>query len=73
MDSHIKVLVRVDGTWDTLGNFSSNFQYKTKRSNRTVLHVVCIDDRCSWVVRAVSLDNSPLFQIRRKVIRDKQR
>ncbi|VFQ85738.1 unnamed protein product [Cuscuta campestris] len=44
---------------------SNSFQYKTKRSNRSVLHVVCIDDRCSWAVRAVSLDKSPLFQIRR--------
>ncbi|RAL41585.1 hypothetical protein DM860_013119 [Cuscuta australis] len=44
---------------------SNSFQYKTKRSNRTVLHVVCVDARCSWAVRAVSLDNSPLFQIRR--------
>ncbi|RAL49764.1 hypothetical protein DM860_002055 [Cuscuta australis] len=44
---------------------SNNFQYKTKRSNRTLLHVVCIDVRCPWAVRAVRLDNSPLFQIRR--------
>ncbi|RAL42495.1 hypothetical protein DM860_011113 [Cuscuta australis] len=48
---------------------SNRFQYKTKRSNRSVLHIVCIDDRCSWAVRAVSLDKSPLFQIRRKASR----
>ncbi|CAH9104390.1 unnamed protein product, partial [Cuscuta epithymum] len=44
---------------------SNLFQYKTRTSNRKVLHVVCLDDDCIWAVRAVRLGGCQMFQIRR--------
>ncbi|VFQ97790.1 unnamed protein product [Cuscuta campestris] len=43
------------------------FQFRTKRSNKSFLHVVCVDyKRCSWAVRAVRLDKKvDIFQVRR--------
>ncbi|VFQ99257.1 unnamed protein product [Cuscuta campestris] len=43
----------------------NNFQYRTLTSNKKFLHVVCLDDDCAWTVRAVRLECSNLFQIRR--------
>ncbi|VFQ95842.1 unnamed protein product [Cuscuta campestris] len=43
----------------------NNFQYRTLTSNKKFLHVVCLDDHCAWTVRAVRLERSNLFQIRR--------
>ncbi|VFQ70075.1 unnamed protein product [Cuscuta campestris] len=68
--------IRVDGIYKSKDDLckhlqmyavymSNSFQYRTKRSNKSCLHVVCDDDRCSWTLRAVRIDNSPLFQIRR--------
>ncbi|KAK2647906.1 hypothetical protein Ddye_015395 [Dipteronia dyeriana] len=30
-----------------------NFEWKVKRSNKTILHLVCLIDNCTWKLRAV--------------------
>ena len=44
---------------------TKHFQVKVKRSTRSLLHVVCNDDRCQWQVRATKLNDSDMFVIRR--------
>ena len=44
---------------------TKHFQVKVKKSTRSLLHVVCNDDRCQWQVRATKLKDSDMFVIRR--------
>ncbi|KAK3230349.1 hypothetical protein Dsin_002230, partial [Dipteronia sinensis] len=41
-----------------------NFEWKVKRSNKTMLHLVCIIDNCTWKLRAVRRDERTYFQVR---------
>ncbi|VFQ95966.1 unnamed protein product [Cuscuta campestris] len=55
LDYHLKMLA-----------ISNCFQYRTRTSKKSELHVVCVDfPRCQWDVRAVRLPGVEMFQIRR--------
>ncbi|VFQ92902.1 unnamed protein product [Cuscuta campestris] len=55
LDFHLKMLA-----------ISNCFQYRTRTSKKSELHVVCVDfPRCKWAVRAVRLPGVDMFQIRR--------
>ncbi|CAH9105745.1 unnamed protein product [Cuscuta europaea] len=55
LDFHLKVYAILN-----------HFQYKTKKSTKKVLHVICVDvENCKWAVRGVRLSGSHMFQIRR--------
>ncbi|VFQ82737.1 unnamed protein product [Cuscuta campestris] len=55
LDFHLKMLA-----------ISNCFQYRTRTSKKSELHVVCVDfPRCKWAVRAVRLLGVDMFQIRR--------
>ncbi|KAK2658273.1 hypothetical protein Ddye_004806 [Dipteronia dyeriana] len=41
-----------------------NFEWKVKRSNKTMLHLVCLMDNCTWKLRAVRRDEGTYFQVR---------
>ncbi|CAH9071070.1 unnamed protein product, partial [Cuscuta epithymum] len=43
----------------------NGFQYTTRTSKKTELHVVCKGEECKWAVRAVKLRGVQMFQIRR--------
>ncbi|CAH9135735.1 unnamed protein product, partial [Cuscuta epithymum] len=43
----------------------NGFQYTTRTSKKTQLHVVCKGEECKWAVRAVKLRGVQMFQIRR--------
>ncbi|KAK2654767.1 hypothetical protein Ddye_014623 [Dipteronia dyeriana] len=38
--------------------------WKVKRSNKTMLHLVCLMDNCTWKLRAVRRDEVTYFQVR---------
>ncbi|GMN21588.1 hypothetical protein TIFTF001_048901 [Ficus carica] len=45
---------------------SKHYQFKVKRSNSTLLHVICIDnERCRWQLRATKMKSSELFVVKR--------
>ncbi|GMN74899.1 hypothetical protein TIFTF001_052483 [Ficus carica] len=45
---------------------SKHYQSKVKRSNSTILHVICIDNEgCSWQLRATRMRGSELFIVKR--------
>ncbi|CAH9108486.1 unnamed protein product, partial [Cuscuta europaea] len=44
---------------------TNHFQYRTKTSRKISLHVICLDPKCRWTVRAVRLPGVQMFQIRR--------
>ncbi|CAH9075087.1 unnamed protein product [Cuscuta europaea] len=44
---------------------TNHFQYRTKTSRKISLHVICLDPKCRWTVRAVRLRGVEMFQIRR--------
>lgn len=39
-----------------------NFEYKVKKSNKTVYTIVCVDDNCSWFLQAMKMDTNELFE-----------
>ncbi|XP_073152970.1 uncharacterized protein [Henckelia pumila] len=41
------------------------FEFKVKKSNKSVISVVCIDDNCKWSMRATKLQDSDYFQVRK--------
>ncbi|CAA3004504.1 FAR1-RELATED SEQUENCE 5-like [Olea europaea subsp. europaea] len=43
----------------------NHFQFKVKRSTRRVLHVVCVDPKCKWTVRATKLERNDRFVVKR--------
>ncbi|GMN27909.1 hypothetical protein TIFTF001_051621 [Ficus carica] len=45
---------------------SKHYQFKVKRSNSTLLHMICIDNEgCSWQLRATRMRGSELFVVKR--------
>ncbi|GMN52528.1 hypothetical protein TIFTF001_021663 [Ficus carica] len=45
---------------------SKHYQFKVKRSNSTLLHVICIDiEKCQWQLRAPRMRGSELFVVKR--------
>ncbi|GMN68945.1 hypothetical protein TIFTF001_037993 [Ficus carica] len=45
---------------------SKHYQFKVKRSNSTLLHVICIDNEaCPWQLRATRMRGSELFVVKR--------
>ncbi|GMN59627.1 hypothetical protein TIFTF001_028721 [Ficus carica] len=45
---------------------SKHYQFKVKRSNSTLLHVICIDiEKCQWQLRATRMRGSELFVVKR--------
>ncbi|GMN47410.1 hypothetical protein TIFTF001_016586 [Ficus carica] len=45
---------------------SKHYQFKVKRSNSTLLHVICIDiEKCQWQLRATRMRGSELFVMKR--------
>ena len=45
---------------------SKHYQFKVKRSNSTLLHVICIDNtNCQWQLRATRMRGSELFVVKR--------
>ncbi|GMN45026.1 hypothetical protein TIFTF001_014208, partial [Ficus carica] len=45
---------------------SKHYQFKVKRSNSTLLHVICIDiEKCQWQLRATRMRGSKLFVVKR--------
>ncbi|VFQ73450.1 unnamed protein product [Cuscuta campestris] len=53
LDYHLKMLA-----------ISDCFQYRTRTSKKSELHVVCVDfPRCQWAVRAVRLPGVEMFQV----------
>ncbi|GMN59556.1 hypothetical protein TIFTF001_028655 [Ficus carica] len=45
---------------------SKHYQFKVKRSNSTLLHVICIDNEgCPWQLRATRMKGSELFVVKR--------
>ncbi|KAK3194153.1 hypothetical protein Dsin_025463 [Dipteronia sinensis] len=41
-----------------------NFEWKVKRSNKSVLHLVCKHKNCTWKLRAVRVSERTYFQVR---------
>ncbi|CAH9072317.1 unnamed protein product [Cuscuta europaea] len=41
------------------------FQFRTLTSKKKCLHVICLDKKCKWAVRAVRLRGVQMFQIQR--------
>ncbi|KAK3225282.1 hypothetical protein Dsin_005144 [Dipteronia sinensis] len=41
-----------------------NYEWKVKRSNKPVVHLVCKIDNCTWKLRAVRRDEGTYFQVR---------
>ncbi|XP_073275502.1 uncharacterized protein [Primulina huaijiensis] len=41
------------------------FEFKVKKSNKSVISVVCVDDSCKWNMRATKLEDSDYFQVRK--------
>ena len=45
---------------------SKHYQFKVKRSNSTLLHVICIDNEaCPWQLRVTRMKGSELFVVKR--------
>ncbi|GMN69085.1 hypothetical protein TIFTF001_038140 [Ficus carica] len=45
---------------------SKHYQFKVKRSNSTLLHMICIDNEgCPWQLRATRMRGSELFVVKR--------
>ncbi|GMN46973.1 hypothetical protein TIFTF001_016149 [Ficus carica] len=45
---------------------SKHYQFKVKRSNSTLLHVICIDNEgCQWQLRATRMRGSKMFVVKR--------
>ena len=45
---------------------TKHYQFKVKRSNSTLLHVICIDhERCQWQLRATRMRGSEFFVVKR--------
>ncbi|GMN69303.1 hypothetical protein TIFTF001_038352 [Ficus carica] len=45
---------------------SKHYQFKVKRSNSTLLHVICIDNEgCQWQLRATRMKGSEMFVVKR--------
>ena len=45
---------------------TKHYQFKVKRSNSTLLHVICIDhERCQWQMRATRMRGSEFFVVKR--------
>ncbi|KAK6160922.1 hypothetical protein DH2020_004303 [Rehmannia glutinosa] len=42
-----------------------NFQFKTKKSNKNVYTIVCVDENCKWRLHATKFKDSDYFQIRK--------
>ncbi|CAH9096997.1 unnamed protein product, partial [Cuscuta epithymum] len=64
----------VDAIYESKKDFDFNlkmfaitnfFQYRTLSSSPKVLHVICVYPECKWAARAVRVDESGLFQVRR--------
>ncbi|KAK2645220.1 hypothetical protein Ddye_020415 [Dipteronia dyeriana] len=49
-----------------VGHFAirHNFEWKVKKSNKIMLHLVCLMDNCTWKLRAVRRDEATYFQVR---------
>lgn len=45
----------------------NNFEFKVKKSGTKEWYISCIDDKCSWRLRARKLEKSEMFEIRRFV------
>ncbi|KAK3221391.1 hypothetical protein Dsin_008416 [Dipteronia sinensis] len=41
-----------------------NFKWKVKRSNKTMLHLICLINNCMWKLRAVRRDEGTYFQVK---------
>ena len=41
-----------------------NYEWKVKRSNKSVLHLVCKHENCNWKLRAVRLSEGTYFHVR---------
>ena len=41
-----------------------NFEWKVKRSNKLVLHLVCKINNCTWKLRVVKRDECIYFQVK---------
>ena len=39
------------------------FAFKVKKSGSDVWFITCIEDNCSWRLRARKLDNSDMFEV----------
>ncbi|GMN20950.1 hypothetical protein TIFTF001_051077 [Ficus carica] len=45
---------------------SKHYQFKVKRSNSTLLHVICINNEgCQWQLRATRINGSEMFVVKR--------
>ncbi|KAL2464868.1 Uncharacterized protein Adt_40719 [Abeliophyllum distichum] len=40
-----------------------NFEFKVKKSNKTVYTLACVDGSCKWRLRAMKFDTSDIFVI----------
>ncbi|KAK2640395.1 hypothetical protein Ddye_028190 [Dipteronia dyeriana] len=49
-----------------VGHFAMrhNFEWKVKISNKTILHLVCLINNCTWKLRVVRRDEVTYFQVR---------
>ncbi|KAK2658952.1 hypothetical protein Ddye_005485 [Dipteronia dyeriana] len=49
-----------------VGHFGmrQNFEWKVKKSNKTMLHLVCLMDNCMWKLRVVRKDEGTYFLVR---------
>ncbi|KAK3212568.1 hypothetical protein Dsin_017274 [Dipteronia sinensis] len=53
-----------DGNPQGIHAIRENFEWKVKRSNKSVLYLVCMIDNCKWKLRAVRRDEGTYFQVR---------
>ncbi|CAA3031907.1 cytochrome P450 93A3-like, partial [Olea europaea subsp. europaea] len=42
-----------------------NFEFKVKKSNKSLLTVACVEDSCNWRLRATKMDTNECFVIRK--------
>ena len=47
-----------------LYSLRQNFEWKVKRSNKSVIHMVCKIENCSWKLRAVRIKEGTYFHVR---------
>ena len=41
----------------------NNFEFKVKKSGKKIWYISCIDNNCSWRLRATKLDKSEMFEV----------
>lgn len=44
-----------------------NFEFKVKKSNKSLLTVVCVDDSCRWRLRGTKMDTNENFVVRKYI------